>query len=137
MSLLGWYLLISMMFVFAAMVEFAFVVLIKQRQELRNTGDNIGNCGSKSDERPKHIPSEASNVWINVMQARSNVVNVEETDELERKESSFWNRRYVSFIGLPLTTKIDMAGIVLFHFSYMIFKIIYWVPMRNLLYEKI
>ena len=137
MNLLGWYLLISMMFVFAAMVEFAFVLLIKQRQESRNTGDNVGSSGSNSDKIPNNIPSEASKVFINVIQEKNKIENLEETDELEMREPSFWSRKYASFNGLNLTTKIDLAGIVLFHVSYMIFNVMYGVRVWNLIHENV
>ena len=126
-----------MMFVFAAMVEFAIVLLIKQRQESRNTGDNVGTSGLNSDKIPKNIPSEASKVFINVTQERNKIENLEETDELEMREPSFWSRKYASFNGLHLTTKIDLAGIVLFHVSYMIFNVVYWVHVRNVIYENV
>ena len=126
-----------MMFVFAAMVEFAIVLLIKQRQESRNTGDNVGTSGSNSDKIPKNIPSEASKVFINVIQEKNKIENLEETDELEMREPSFWSRKYASFNGLNLTTKIDSAGIVLFHVSYMIFNVVYWVHVRNVIYENV
>ena len=137
MNLLGCYLLISMMFVFAAMVEFAFVLFVKQKREWHSIGENDGVGGSKSDKIPKHRRNEASNASIDVMRGQSKVGNLDETNEMETRQPSFWMRKCALFKRLPITTKIDLVGIVLFHTSYLVFNVVYWVRVWNLIHENV
>ena len=137
MNLLGRYLLISMMFVFAAMVEFAFVLVVKQKREWHRIGENDAVGGSKLEEIPMHRRNEASKALIDVMQGESSVGNLDETNELETTQSSFWRKKCTLLKQLPLTAKIDLVGIVLFHISYIIFNVMYGVRVWNLIHENV
>ena len=137
MNLLGWYLLISMMFVFAAMVEFAFVLVVKQKREWHSIGENDAIGGSKLDEILKHRRNEASKALIDADQGERKVVNLDETNQLETTQSGFWRRKCTLLKQLPLTTKIDLVGIVLFHVSYIIFNVMYGVRVWNLIHDNV
>ena len=137
MNLLGRYLLISMMFVFAAMVEFAFVLVVKQKREWHSIGENDAIGGSKLDEIPKHRLNEASKALIDANQEECKVGNLDETNELGTTQPSFWRRKCTLLKQLPLTTKIDLVGIVLFHVSYILFNVMYGVRVWNLVHENV
>ena len=137
MNLLGRYLLISMMFVFAAMVEFAFVLVVKQKREWHSIRKNDAVGGSKLEKIRKHRHNEASKSLLDVMQGQTEVGHLDEINELDTTQSSFWRRKCTLLKQLPPTTKIDLMGMVLFHVSYMIFNVVYWVRVWNLIHENV
>ena len=113
MSLLGAYILISLVFVFATGVEFAFVLLVKQKQEWRNVVESFEASGSKSDKVPSTI--------------------VQGYTDHNTGDGTIWSRKCATFHGLPVTTKVDFTGLAIFYFGYSIFNVVYWLRVRDYL----
>ena len=123
MSLLGYYLLISLGFVFGAMAEFAFVLFVKQKQELTNTGFSE----LKSNKSVPHNVTEALKTLSMVEPTRTNGVDQQEGNGEGTSKMSFWSKKCAIIYGLPLTTKIDLAGFIVFHLTFLLFNVIYWL----------
>ena len=128
LSLLGVYLLGSMLFVFAALAEFAYVLFVKQKQEWLDNDDKYEADGSRSSKRPSSGVNAVSSDLVDVDRETSQVGNVQQTITQEtRKTPSFWSKKCTMLQDLPLTTQIDFTGFVLFNFFYLLFNFVYWV----------
>ena len=62
MNQLGAYLLVSMMFVFAAMAEFAFVLFVKQKQARQNIDANCRTDGATCNKISGYRVDKVSNL---------------------------------------------------------------------------
>ena len=117
----------SLWFVFAAMAEFAFVIFIKQNKEwLRNT-ENGSQIGTKSDEIHTQRVNSPSKALYEGGQVATKVGNLEETMDHEKSQLSFRRRKCTLIRSLALTTKLDLAGFILFHVSYMTYNFLYFI----------
>ena len=134
MNLLGTYVLGSLLFVFAAMTEFALVLFVKQKQACKNPPRNCEPNGDITDEIPKRKVHEICNALVIVDQEKTEAGSVQDTDGIETRNVGFWARKCTAFYGLPLTTKIDFAGLVIFYFSYLICNFVYLIHVLNLVY---
>ena len=115
MNQLGAYLLVSMMFVFAAMAEFAFVLFVKQKQARKNIEDNCGTEGAKSKKISEYKVDKVSNP---------------DTTKIQNKKTrnhGFWSTKNNVLNDLHLTTNIDSAGFVIYCLGYLIFNFVYWM----------
>ena len=72
--------------------------------------------------------------WKNIETTKAGAVQV--TADQETRNIPFSNGTCSKLHGLRLTTKIDLAGFVLFNFSYLIFNILYWAPVLDHFYEE-
>ena len=112
---LGRYILVALLFVFGAMVEFAFVLMVKQKMDWYN------NCNGLEGNQKRIARCERSfqNVWhanqdLNLTQA----IN----EKYESQDSS-----KVTFLeNIPLTSKIDYTAFIVFIISYLLFNVIYF-----------
>ena len=102
-------------FVFAAGVEFAFVLFVKQKQEWKGKGEN---CTS---EISGHKVNKVSNLET------TKAGRVEETKDQETRKNGFWSTENNVLHDVHLTTRIDFVGFVLYCFSYLIFNFVYWI----------
>ena len=110
---------------FAALVEFAIVLLVKQKQDYKDGVD-----------RDKHIKFELKNNEaigaINQMgKARLTQGSKLRLKEIEVK--SIGQKKYRRntifdyFYALPITTRIDFVAFVLFNFLYFLLNLIHWL----------
>ena len=127
MNALGRYVLISLWFVFAAMAEFTFVLFIKQNQDWLRKTEKGSQIEGKSDEIHTQRVSSPSKAFFEGGQVATKVGNLEETKDQEKSQLSFWSRKYALLRGLELTTKLDLAGFILFYVSYMTYNFLYFI----------
>ena len=121
------------MFVFAAGAVFAFILYVKQKELLKNITENCGsdevNALNRSSRHHgcKDIHNDISEL--------AEVRNSKDIKENEMRNIYFWSKKYNMIRDLPYTTKIDLAGFILFHVIYLIFNIGYWVNVLDLVYN--
>ena len=131
--------MISLLFVFAAMAEFSLVLFVNQIQEWKNTQENCKCNGSKSEKSettPIYKVSKVSSGSPEVESETTKAVTAQVTADQETRNVPLRSGTCSKLHGLRLTTKIDLAGFVLFNFSYLIFNIVYWVPVLDHFYEE-
>ena len=132
MSLLGAYLLISLIFVFFTVAEFAVLLILKEvhEHELHRTGLTMDD-------------SISGMVLSKYVTGRQNTAG--QVSQLEKINDDLTNdgvngqRRAMSHIitpklfqTLPLIRKIDFSSFFLYHFTYVLFNFIYWFICCNL-----
>ena len=105
------------------MAEFAFLLFVKQKQELRNTGFSE----LKSNKSVPHDVTYALKTLSMVELTRTNGVYQQESNGEGTSKMSFWSKKCAIVCGLPLTTKIDLAGFIVFHLTFLLFNVIYWL----------
>ena len=127
MNALGRYVLISLWFVFAAMAEFAFILFIKRNHEWQRKTENGSQTGAKSDKIHTQRVSSPPKALFEGNQVARQVGNLEETKDHEKSQSNFRSRKCAFVCGLELTTKLDLAGFIIFHVSYMIYNYLYFI----------
>ena len=108
-----------MVFVFSAMAEFAVVLFIKQKQAWQNIEEDCGSKGAKSNKIPAYNRTKVSNL---VMTRSGRVPQI--TDQ-ETKSPCVCTRNNTMINGLPLTTKIDFGGFIIYCFTYLTFNLWY------------
>ena len=89
---------------------------------------NVQNCSL----RHQHGSEDIHNVISEMTEVRTS----KEIKENEMRNIYFWSKKYNMIRDLPYTTKIDLAGFILFHVIYLIFNIGYWVNVLDLLYNN-
>ena len=132
LSLLGEYLLISLVFVFSAMVEFAFVIYLKQIEIWKTTARCEGPDSRNAEEMCSMEMNDVSNDLTNVKLGTRKIGIIQDSDDQESKCIIYWSRKRVMRQGLPLTNKIDFTGMILFYFGYVLFNVVYWNRVQNL-----
>ena len=105
------------------MAEFAFVLFVKQKQELTNTGFSE----LKSNKSVPHNVTDALRPLSMVEPTRTNGIYQQEGNDEGTGKMNFWSKKWAIIYGLPLTTKIDLVGFIVFHFAYLLFNCIYWL----------
>ena len=121
--------MISLVFVFGAMAEFAFVLLVKRNLEKENlkTIKTYDGPPLRLDVSCKknEISLQAGKITLGRTQGDGLI----ETQQGEIPETLFWKRWIRRSHSLSLTTKIDVGAFVIFCCSYIIFNIIYCITM--------
>ena len=110
-------------FVFITMVELAFVLLVKQFQDWKDTSATICNDVLKPEQLIPEVKTRDKNVIDSIKEKT--------TDETESStgvavQVNLCNKKTYGFHELPLTTRIDFVGFFLFLLSYLIVNVIYW-----------
>ena len=105
------------------MVELAFVLLVKQFQDWKDTSTTICNDVLK----PEKLILEGKTRDNKVIDS----IKKKSADETESStgvamQVNLCNKKTYGFHELPLTTRIDFVGFFLFLLSYFIVNIIYW-----------
>ena len=127
MDALSYHLLVSLLFVFGTMIEFAVVLVVKQKLELEK---------DKSKDRPDGLkfettaPKNKTRPDINVVKA--DLIEGMEDDSTNgrdggRRQGDLKTKKLGLFKASSLTNKIDFAAFVVFIFGYFIFNCFYWV----------
>ena len=122
MNRLGEYIVMGLGFIFFAMVELAFVLILKQKKEWVNATESITINNSEVDEifiktRFPYYIGEGTTF-------RENEHNVYKTKM--QKKLGFRIRMLLLFHSLPLTSKIDFVAFLLFYFIFFLVNCIYW-----------
>ena len=105
------------------MAEFAFLLFVKQKQELTNTGFSE----LKSNKSVPHDVTYALKTLSMVGPTTANRVYQQEGNGEGTSKMSLWSKKCAIIYGLPLTTKIDLAGFIVFHLTFLLFNVIYWL----------
>ena len=129
LNALSGYLLISLVFVFGAMAEFAFVLLVKRNLEKENL-----KTIKPHDAFPLRLDVSCKKNEISVQAGKTTLGRTQgdgliETEHGEIPETFFWKRWIKRSHSLSLITKIDVVAFVFFCCSYVIFNIIYCITM--------
>ena len=109
------------------MAEFACVLFVKQKQELTNIADNTGFSELKSNKSVPHNVTDALRTLSMVEPITTNGIYQQEGNDEGTGKMSFWSKKCAIIYGLPLTTKIDLAGFIVFHLTFLLFNVIYWL----------
>ena len=110
-------------FVFITMVELAFILLVKQFQDWKDTSATICTAALNSEQLITEGKTRDNKVMDSIMEKR--------TDETESStgvamQVKLWSTNTYGFHELPLTTRIDLVGFFFFLLSYLIVNVIYW-----------
>ena len=117
---MGTYILASLLFVFAAMAEFALVIFIKQNSDWRKDG-RIGI----ELEKEIQIQEKPS---INVVAPVDGIESRVRDTEYVMPKAKYLSMTTLELIyNLPITSKIDYSAFIVFNFTYLIGNCIYWI----------
>ena len=126
LSLLGFYLLASLVFVFFQMLEFAFVLVLKELYDPKLVKTN--NDKDESESR-KVISKQAIEMQITtgkVLPFKEMNRDLDMKGVTELRENTVRVKKSNFFEKLPLTRKIDSLAFIIYHFAYFLFNMIYW-----------
>ena len=126
MTSLGSYLLMSLVFVFFTMVEFALVLVLKEVNErrLHETIDTMDK--SKSENLFSRRPTELQNNITTVSPLEERRLDLERKEGSGREQISSRIRSPGLFVNLILTRKLDIFSFLIYHLSYLSFNLYYW-----------
>ena len=116
LNALGAYLLISLLFVFGVMVEFASVLFYKQKMEWYLKLPKKFDMAQNIDKMQSRYQTKQGN-----LKSRKIGRNKRKIEPITLMDS----RHQIQKI-MAITTKIDYVAFVLFTFSYFIFNLIYF-----------
>ena len=117
---MGTYILASLLFVFAAMAEFALVIFIKQNSDWRKDG----RIGMELEKEIEITEKPSINVVAPVDGLGSSMKDTEYVVPKAR-HSSMTTLELIC--NLPITSKIDYSAFIVFNFIYLILNCIYWI----------
>ena len=117
MTSLGSYLLISMVFVFFPLVEFAMLLILKEVNERQPRDTVVVKDQSKSMK--KFLGQ------ITELQTKDGKVAPHQEGTETQKITLPIGRRGL-FKNLPLVRRLDVLAFVVYNFSYLIFNCYYW-----------
>ena len=118
MTAMGTYLLVSLLFVLGTMIEFAVVLILKERLE-RNAGRS---CESQS-KPAKNTLCQTCMLDKKVLEGKPDVLKKHGGTERTGKDVT---KELVSSKVSDLTRRIDYTALVLFNFCYFIFNTFYF-----------
>ena len=117
---MGTYILASLLFVFAAMAEFALVIFIKQNSDWSKYGRI--EMGSEKEIQLKEKSSINVVAPVDGLESR---IKDAQYDVPKAKHSSMTTFELIC--NLPITSKIDYSAFIVFNFIYLIGNCIYWI----------
>lgn len=120
---LGKYILVALLFVFGAMVEFAFVLIIKQKLDCCNDcnglEENQKEMQTPTKSRSARNGKRVRNVWLANCDFNS-------TQAINEKHENQYSCKLTFSENIPVTSKIDYAAFICFIVSYLLFNVIYF-----------
>ena len=128
--------MVSLVFVFFAMAEFAFVLFVNRNRKWKNTKQLDVSNGTSFNRVVIDTSNDAANAASNVGPEITNVVNLAEPRDREIGQMGFWRKKYVHFYGLSFPTKIDCAAFLFYYLGYLIFNCVYIVWATKTFYEN-
>ena len=108
------------------MAEFACVLFVKQKQDLKNMAENSGVSEPKSDRSVSHNVTDALSTLSLAEPRKVDRVDQQEGNDEGTRKINFWSKKFAIIHGLHLTTKMDLVGFIVFHLTYLLFNGIYW-----------
>ena len=132
LSLLGAYLLISLVFVFFTVVEFALILILKEVYEYGSPETGRTNNNSSSEKViSKHLTGQQIPVGQE-SQLEEIIDDLTRGGVAERRITLLHIIGPKLFRNLPLMRKIDFSAFFIYHFTYVLFNFIYWFICCNL-----
>ena len=110
-------------FVFITMAELAFVLLVKQFQDWKDRPATICNAALKPEQLIPEGKIRDNKILNSIKEKRT--AESESSTGVAMQVNLQSTKRY-GFHELPLTTRIDFVGFLLFLLSYFIVNVIYW-----------
>ena len=126
--------MVSLVFVFAAMVEFAVVLFLKQIQEWEDITEKDNHYGNRFNSNKINKANTSTEALPEANTVTTPDGNSFETGDEEMRQMRFWERKRAILHGLPLTTKIDFTGFVFFHLFYLIFNCVFVICVMKVFY---
>ncbi len=117
MTSLGSYLLISMVFVFFPLVEFAILLIFKEVNERQPCDTVVVKDQSKSIKKFLGQITE-------LQTTDGKVASLQEITETQKFTLSIDRPGF--FKNLPLVRRLDVLAFVIYNFSYLIYNCYYW-----------
>ena len=110
---------------FAALVEFAIVLLVKHKQDLGNNVDRAKHIKfkRKNNEAEGAIDEMGKARLPQGSKLRLKKIEVEAIGQKKDR----CNAVFDYFYALPITTRIDFVAFVLFNFLYFLLSLIHWL----------
>ena len=132
MSLLGAYLLISLIFVFFTVAEFAVLLILKEvhEQGLHRTGLTMDDSISGMVLSKYVTRRQNTAVQVSELEKINDDLTNDGVNEQRRTMSHIITPKL--FQTLPLIRKIDFSAFFVYHFTYVLFNFIYWFICCNL-----
>ena len=118
------------------MVEFAFVLFVKQKEAWKSFAENCESGVANSDLSNRYKENDTTNALHTADAQMTISESLREAEEEATTNISFWSRKFSILRGVPFTTKIDLVALVLFFCSYLIFNLVYMIRARDLFYEN-
>ena len=126
MSALGAYLLMSLVFVFFTMVEFAVVLLLKEVNDRRLHGFTLTKVKIKSGKVISNDLAEKENITAKISPLEVMEPDLKRKGVTARRQKGFGTRGSKFFETSTVSRKIDFSAFVIYHFAYLIFNFIYF-----------
>ena len=123
MTSLGSYILISLVFVFFTMVEFALVLILKEWNE-RTRYETTDE--SKSEKLFSRRLTELQKNIANVSPPGGMMPDLKTKEDSGREQITIEINRPGFFANLPLNRKVDVFAFVIYHLFYSSFNLYYW-----------
>ena len=124
------------MFVFVAMAEFAFVLLVDLNLKSNDIKGIDGPSGKNFNRVAMNTGNDAINTFCNVDPETPKTGHLAETKDRDVTEKNFWSKKYAIFYSLSLPRKIDCAGFAFCHLGYLIFNAVYLVCATKTFYKN-
>ena len=119
--------MISLVFVFLTIVEFAWVLLLKEFQERRMKKRKDSDDASKWRQDLENPATKSKRNF-------NKVTNLKQTCGADQEKKSnagnlkvFLMYRFSFLDGLPTTRKIDFSAFVVFNVTFFLINVIYWM----------
>ena len=132
MTLLGAYLLISLIFVFFTVAEFAVLLILKEvhEQGLHRTGFTMDDSISGMVLSKYVTRLQNTAVQVSELEKINDDLTNDGVNEQRRTMSHIITPKL--FQTLPLIRKIDFYSFFVYHFTYVLFNFMYWFICCNL-----
>ena len=117
--------MISLCFVFAALVEFAIVLLVKHKQDSDNDVDRAKHTKFelKNNEAERAINQLGKARLTQGSKLRLKKIEVAAIGQKKYRRNTVFD----CFYELPLTTRIDFVAFALFNFLYFLLNFMHWL----------
>ena len=127
MNLLAVYILVSLLFVVATMIEFSVVLIVKQKSDLK-ANFRYSTSGNKRliTTQPKRIFALSNKVdEVDIDKHDSHMATKKRNCEGKERNTIIW--KHGLFHSFSIVNKIDCVAFFLLFFAYLLFNLAYWI----------
>ena len=115
------------MFVFLTIVEFAWVLLLKEYQERRMQKRKHSDDGSKWEPDIENPATQSKRNFNKVTNLKQRCGDDQDKKTNGGQLKAFLMYRSSFLDGLPTTRKIDFSAFVIFNVTFFLINVIYWI----------